>query len=293
MSDPDQLLDADFDAQLRGLFAQAEESIESRTGTSGTAKKEKSAEEEEITVAPAPAPYPPKPAASAAPSVQSLQQVARDLEALSRVAGENAAILKKLESGQSTSSEAQNALPKIVADLRGLLESKQGVNQSMFAALHEELKGYKDSFLLESVHRPVIRDLISLYDDIAEIHRQLGDALSEAEGASKSKLGDAGRALVGKLQNTQVNMGHNLGFILEVLNRLDVVEMESNRGKLDKQMQRAVSVESADAAAEDGDIVRVIKCGFLWRERVFRPEEVVIKKWKEGVLVEKPANDQK
>jgi hypothetical protein len=28
-----------------------------------------------------------------------------------------------------------------------------------------------------------------------------------------------------------------------------------------------------------------VKCGFLWKDRVVRAEEVVIKKWKEGFLV--------
>jgi len=38
----------------------------------------------------------------------------------------------------------------------------------MFEALHTELKTYKDAFILESVLRPVIRDLISVYDDMAD-----------------------------------------------------------------------------------------------------------------------------
>ena len=37
--------------------------------------------------------------------------------------------------------------------------------------------------------------------------------------------------------------------------------------------------------SRDGDVVRIIRRGFLWRSRIFRPEEVVIRKWKEGFLV--------
>ncbi len=57
---------------------------------------------------------------------------------------------------------------RLIDGLQRLLEQKNGLNQRMFDALHEELKGYKDGFLLESVHKPIIRDLISLYDDLAD-----------------------------------------------------------------------------------------------------------------------------
>ena len=43
-----------------------------------------------------------------------------------------------------------------------------------------------------------------------------------------------------------------------------------------------MAVEIAEDPDDDGDIVRTVKRGFLWKGRVFRAEEVVIKKWKEG-----------
>ena len=46
-----------------------------------------------------------------------------------------------------------------------------------------------------------------------------------------------------------------------------------------------VGVEMAGSAEEDGEIVRSCKPAFVWRGRVVRTEEVVIKKWKEGYLV--------
>jgi hypothetical protein len=41
----------------------------------------------------------------------------------------------------------------------------------------------------------------------------------------------------------------------------------------------------AESAEEEGEIVRSCKPAFVWRGRVVRSEEVVIKKWKEGYLV--------
>ena len=79
-------------------------------------------------------------------------------------------------------------LPQIVAELRGMLEAKTGLNQSMFSALHQELKGYKDGFLLESVHRPIIRDLVSLYDDITGIQRQISATISDPDSKAETPM---------------------------------------------------------------------------------------------------------
>ncbi len=58
----------------------------------------------------------------------------------------------------------------------------------------------------------------------------------------------------------------------------------SGTGKLDKQSQRAVTVEYTEDPDQDHVVVKVVKRGFLWKDRVVRAEEVVIKKWKEGFL---------
>ena len=46
-----------------------------------------------------------------------------------------------------------------------------------------------------------------------------------------------------------------------------------------------MSVETTDDPARDQEIVKVLKRGFVWRERPIRPEEVVIKKWKESPAI--------
>jgi molecular chaperone GrpE (heat shock protein) len=153
----------------------------------------------------------------------------------------------------------------------------------MFAALHEELKGYKDGFLLDSVHRPIIRDLISLYDDTAEIHRQVCAAIAEA--AEKQDPGANCSEFLARIRTIEMNLEHHMEFIREVLNRLEVTLMPSHTGKLDKQTQRAVALELAENPEQDNTVVRAVKQGFMWKDRIFRAEEVVIRKWKEGCLV--------
>ena len=216
------------------------------------------------------------------------------LEAATRAAGENKVLLQKigekLDEKAEADGAAQKSLPNLTEELRGLLDQKSGVSQRMFAALHEELKGYKDGFLLESVHKPIIRDLISLHDDLTAIHGQMVETLVDAVGGSEVTAG----ALIERMKTMDMNIEHNCEFLIEVLARLEVTLLPVGTGKLDMVTQRALAVEIADDPEEDGNIVRTLKRGFMWKGRVFRPEEVVMKKWKEGFLVAlPPASSQK
>ncbi|MES2571139.1 MAG: hypothetical protein V4710_13915, partial [Verrucomicrobiota bacterium] len=163
------------------------------------------------------------------------------------------------------------------AEMRGALDIKGGVSQQMFDALYSELRGYKDGFLLESVHRPIIRDIISLHDELVEIHRQIGTMLGEYAGQS-------GLPFYSRLQTLEINLAHNIAFLIEVLARLEVVPMPPGTGKLDKLTQRTVALELVENPEEDSMVARSVKRGFLWKDRLLRAEEVVTKKWKEGLL---------
>lgn len=291
MAEPESSFDAEFDAQLRGLFAQAEKAIEARDGDSPGPKaqnlgsKDVDCVSSQPTLAESVAPRP-----GQLSLIQLLKPLVLGLEAMSRATGDNTDLLRKLEATANESREAHKELPEVVTELRAVLDARNAVSQSMFAALHEELKGYKDGFLLDSVHRPIIRDLISLYDDVAEILRQISTAVAATEGAS---LCPSGAELIQRLRTIEVNIEHNLGFISEVLNRLEVTLMAPHTGKLNKQIQRAIAVELAEDPDDDNSVVRSVKRGFLWKDRIFRAEEVVIKKWKEGFLVALAPDDDK
>lgn len=273
MPDQDQIQDIDFDSQLRGLFEEAEKQIEDRHAPASRSHGEKSRAEH----------------ADEASLKESLPQMLRPIllgiQAAARSAGENNALLQKIGEKLELRTEAAatpaGSLPEITESLRSLLDQKSGVNQKMFAALHEELKGYKDGFLLEALHKPIIRDLISLHDDFSKIHRQLEQA-----------VGDVGEVCGGmfseffeRLKTLETNVAHNCGFLIEVLARLEVSMLPPGEGRLDKVTQRALRIEDADLPEQDGEIVRSLKPGFTWKGRVFRAEEVVIRKWKESARV--------
>ena len=137
-------------------------------------------------------------------------------------------------------------LPRLITSLHDDLENRNGVNQKLFDALHDELRGYKDGFLLEVLHRPLIRDLIVLYDDLSELHRRTAAFLSGfAPGVDNPEAAAARTQLL--LLTT--NLDHIVDSLLEVLARMDVRRLEPLTGKLDKVRQRVVNVEPADSPA--------------------------------------------
>jgi molecular chaperone GrpE (heat shock protein) len=269
MSSPDESLDPDFDAQLRGLFVEAEQAMEGRTAAARRAEEEKDTQRQEDDRA----------LRSYLSVPQMLKPVVLGLQAVTRAMGENALLLTKLDKVADNAASAQGAMPQVISELQGMLDQKNKVNARMFDAMHEELKGYKDSFLLETVHKPVIRDLVSLYDDLIEIHQQLQESIALAVSAE----GAASTALLERLRRMEINLEHKCEFILEVLARIEVTLIPIGTGRLDKRTQRAVSVEMAEHPDEDSHVVRTLKRGFFWKERVLRAEEVVTKKWKQGI----------
>ncbi|HEV7404332.1 MAG TPA: nucleotide exchange factor GrpE [Chthoniobacteraceae bacterium] len=285
MPDVIELSDADFAFQMQGLSqeAEAEIALVSRHAPAP-------AEPEPALPAPAAAPEPPQPTAPAPSLSEVLRPLVQGVQAMGRTSGEHALILSRLDRSTAESTEAQKELPKVVADLRAMVDQRNSISRQMFDALHEELKSYKDGFLLDTVHRPMIRDLITLYDDLSHIHQQMRAPIESAHVALQGHetSGDLGS----RLESVSLHLEHNLDFILEVLARLEVARMAQGSGRLNKQTQRAVAVEAAEDPDEDMMVVRTVKRGFLWKERVVRAEEVVIKKWKEGFLMAlKPMGD--
>jgi molecular chaperone GrpE (heat shock protein) len=59
---------------------------------------------------------------------------------------------------------------------------------------------------------------------------------------------------------------------------MEVSEIEPKE-MVDPAIHRVISFEPADFAEEDGQIVMRVKRGFLWRDQVLRPEEVVAKRF--------------
>jgi molecular chaperone GrpE (heat shock protein) len=141
------------------------------------------------------------------------------------------------------------------------IRQTETVNQRLFNSLHQELKNYRDNFLRESLQKPFIRDLVMLFDDLSSL---------------RSQLGSEGRH--GVSAQWTANLENSIAALLEILHRMEVTEIEPQE-RVDRAKHRVVSYEPADFEQEDGLIVMRVKRGFVWRDQVLRPEEVVAKRF--------------
>ena len=141
-----------------------------------------------------------------------------------------------------------------------VIRDSETVNQKLFDSLHQELISYRDNFVRDALQKPFIRDLLVLFDDLSGIANQLGAAGKESEQTEQTR--------------SHENLKNVLHFLLEILHRLEVNEIEL-QDTVDRTLHRVMSYEPAESAEEDGLIVKRLKRGFTWQGRLLRAEEVV------------------
>ena len=145
------------------------------------------------------------------------------------------------------------------------MRNTDSVNQRLFNSLHQELKEYRDNFLRDSLQKPFIRDLVVLFDDLSTLSSQMQSA-----GASANRQGAVGQWCA--------NLENAIHSLTEIMHRMEVTEIEPKE-LVDRAFHKVVSYESADFAEDEGRIVMRVKRGFVWRDQVLRPEEVVAKRF--------------
>lgn len=141
------------------------------------------------------------------------------------------------------------------------IRDTENVNQKLFDSLHEELISYRDNFVRDSLQKPFIRDLLVLYDDMSAITWQFEQAAAEEEHRPE------------KIQ-TRDNLNNMLHFLVEILHRLEVSEVEQ-LAVVDLGVHRVIGYVATDSQEEDGRIVKRVKQGFKWHGQLLRPEEVI------------------
>jgi len=153
---------------------------------------------------------------------------------------------------------------KIEDQLSAIRESET-VNQKLFDSLHEELISYRDNFVRDSLQKPFIRDLLVLFDDLSTLAGQFEEGAKEEESGPENA-------------RSRNNLSNILHFLLEILHRLEVNEMAVSES-VDRTLHRVISFEPAESAEENGRIVKRLKRGFTWHDRVLRAEEVIVKRF--------------
>ena len=193
-------------------------------------------------------------------------------------------------SDRSAPPESLGALAEAVRSLTGRFDTHIATNaleRKAFDALHAELQTYKQDFLLNELHKPVIRNVLHLYDSFVRLEQSLPAAGGRSDGPSVDEFAEGVGDFVRNMENFRLE-------ITEVLARLDVEPYDDRHdalelarlGTLDRKLHRPVAVAYTEDPALRNKVVRVHKQGFYWRERVFRPAEVTILQHKPG-----PASD--
>jgi len=200
---------------------------------------------------------------------QNAEQFAQILEEFQGLNGRMTSfekrILGRLEKLENTEKDDFAEQFRKMDEHMAALRNTESVNQRLFDSLHDEMIRYRDNFLHESLQKPFIRDLVIVFDDLSRLLSQLQSAV---DGGNKR----------GPLTQWRDNLENAIHSLTEILHRMEVSEIEP-KDMVDRALHKVISFEPADFAEEDGQIVMRVKRGFLWRDQVLRPEEVVAKRF--------------
>lgn len=200
-------------------------------------------------------------------SGEQFAQILEEFRSLNgRMASFEETILRRLEKVEKTEQHDFAEQFRKVDEHMAALRNTETVNQRLFDSLHNEMIKYRDNFLHESLQKPFIRDLVILFDDLSSLLSQFQTTIDASGGK---------RGPVGQWRDNLENAIHSL---TEILHRMEVSEIEPKE-TVDRALHKVISFEPADFAEEDGQIVMRVKRGFLWRDQVLRPEEVVAKRF--------------
>ena len=184
-------------------------------------------------------------------------------------------------------ADAADGLAAAFQQMRERLDAhmkRNDLQQRAFDTLHDELQQYKNAFLLNEFQRPVIRNLIDLYDRLLRIEEALPRIGERTSGPTVEEFA----ADIGRFIGNMTGFRHAL---TEVLARLEVESYDDRHDAfrqkalqtLDAKLHRAVDVEPTDDPERNNRVARTHKHGFYWRERGIRPQEVTVLRY------EKPA----
>lgn len=133
------------------------------------------------------------------------------------------------------------------------------VKEEAFERLYAELEDLKKSSSFEQ-SRPLYMDLILLFDRIENIRQN-----TDSSTTTMPSFSDVLKTLSDEL--------------LEILYRRGVELINTKDSTFDPSVQQAIGTQPTFSEVENNQVSRVVRRGFRYRERILRPEEVIIKKY--------------
>ncbi|MBT9132169.1 MAG: Protein GrpE [Firmicutes bacterium] len=159
---------------------------------------------------------------------------------------------------------------KLLLEIKKYIEQKimyDNAKENAFNRLYQEMNRYKlmDAELDRHIE-PLLRNIVSFYDSIMKFR--------DAER-------DAGR------NDIVEKFDYLIDELLEIMYRVDMTPIEGEATeehpvRFNAQTQRAIKVDFTDKKEEDYLVEAEKRKGFLWKGKVFRPEEVIIKRYRKA-----------
>lgn len=155
---------------------------------------------------------------------------------------------------------------KLLLEIKKSIEQKimyDNAKEGAFNRLYQEMNRYRTMEAeRDKCLEPVLHNIVSLYDSMIKF---------------KSLELDANH------NNLIEKFDYLIDELLEIMYRVDMVPIENDlteesSARFNAQAQRAVKVNFTDREEEDYLIEARRRKGFLWKGKVFRPEEVIIKR---------------
>lgn len=169
---------------------------------------------------------------------------------------------------KSGTDEVLSCLKENTTLLNEIKEAIQGrleydvVKEKAFDKLYEEMRRQKEaSDLLDRVVKPVLSDLLLLHDSMKKYEASLiNHSINDEE--------------------TLQNFRYIIEELLEILYRQEVLPIEENTSEpFNSKIHKATKTENAESKDDDFKIMSIVRSGFTWRDKVLRPQEVVIKRF--------------
>ena len=137
--------------------------------------------------------------------------------------------------------------------------SRDAAKEKAFDHLYGELETVKQNSSFERF-KPLYLDLILLFDRLDRVCRVENTSVSGEE-----------------LYNFLLTLKEEL---LEVLYRQGIELVSSDGNSFDATKQRAIATETTAVKAENNQLAEIVRRGFRYQNRLLRPEEVIVKKFR-------------
>ncbi|MDQ1252235.1 MAG: molecular chaperone GrpE [Euryarchaeota archaeon] len=193
------------------------------------------------------------------------------VEEKSEVKQEQEINLNPSETPTEHKSEAEDVLSILkannflLAEIQTVIQNRleyDAVKEKAFDKLYEEMRRQKEaSDLLDRAVKPVLSDLLLLHDSIKKFEASLVNQSIKGEEI---------------LQNIKYIVEE----LLEILYRQEVIPIAENSSEIfNSKIHKATKTENTEIMDDDFKIINIVRQGFTWRDKLLRPQDVVIKRF--------------